>query len=175
MVPARRDVYGHRRHTPPVPCLSNRQTVGKGREPGSGRWGVGGWRWVVGKCHGAECKCGLTSGAENMFSLTRGTLIFHKVKRTCPRGLQKGYLKRDPEKQPSQVASLDRVCSGCFRPHFLLAPYPSPHPLLYLSIPPLHSPYLPHLFFSSPLYHSFSSLLSGAGERRCLQVIRSPG
>lgn len=28
----------------------------------------------------AKCKFMLTSGAENMFSATRGTLIFHKVK-----------------------------------------------------------------------------------------------
>ena len=33
-----------------------------------------------GEMSGAKCKFMLTSGAENMFSATRGTLIFHKVK-----------------------------------------------------------------------------------------------
>lgn len=33
-----------------------------------------------GEMSGTKCKFMLTSGAENMFSATRGTLIFHKVK-----------------------------------------------------------------------------------------------
>lgn len=42
-----------------------------GRGPGVGRGG---------EMSGAKCKFMLTSGAENMFCATQGTLIFHKVK-----------------------------------------------------------------------------------------------
>lgn len=41
-----------------------------GRGPGAGG----------GEMSRAKCKFMLTSGAENMFSATQGTLIFHKVK-----------------------------------------------------------------------------------------------
>ena len=42
--------------------------------------GVGGGGGGRMKCHQRKCKLLQTSGAENMFCLTRGTLIFHKVK-----------------------------------------------------------------------------------------------
>lgn len=46
-----------------------------------------GWHWAGGKsrvrgvkCYQGKCKLAMTTGAESMFSLTPGPLIFHKVK-----------------------------------------------------------------------------------------------
>lgn len=45
-----------------------------------------GWHWAIGesgvrgvKCYQGKCKLSLTTGAESMFSVTPGPLIFHKV------------------------------------------------------------------------------------------------
>lgn len=66
---------GHRAHHP----LLTGMFVGTNPHP---RWqpACRGPRAEGGEMSGAKCKFKLTSGAENMFSATRGTLIFHKVK-----------------------------------------------------------------------------------------------
>lgn len=72
---------GHRAHHPLLTGMfvgtNPPPPAGNQRAGGVGRWGP---RAEGGEMSGAKCKFKLTSGAENMFSATRGTLIFHKVK-----------------------------------------------------------------------------------------------